>query len=144
MNERAVSVALDYILMLMVATIVLAGVTAVAGTLIDDQVDRGVEDELRATGQTLATDVQDVERLANTTNTDDTEIQLRSDLPGHVSGERYTIAVEGTELVLTAPRLDVEVRVGVATDRLVTTSEPVAGGPVTLRLSGEDIEVIER
>lgn len=145
MTDRAVSVTLDYIILLMIATVLLAGVVTVSATLIDDQVDRGMDGELSATGETLAADIQDVERLVNTTNVSSTELELESTLPRLASGEGYTIAVaEGGEaLRLEARERDISVRTPVASDRLQATDGSLRGGPVRIVVTDGSIEVIE-
>lgn len=145
MNDRAVSVALDYMLMLMIATVVLAGVVTVSGVLIGDQVDRGIEDELKATGESLAADLQDVERLVNTSAATESNLTLETKLPRHVSGESYRISYNASTstLVLATTNPDIEVRVPVAVDRVESTPRPISGGPVTIASTNGSIEVTE-
>ncbi len=144
MTDRAVSVTLDYIIMLMIATVVLAGVASVAGTLINDQVDRGIEGELEVTGESLAADIQDVERLVNTSGSGSVQLDLETRLPDHVSGERYTIDIgtDGT-IVLSTENPDVEVTVEVASGLLESTSDSLTGGPMNLTADENSIVVTE-
>lgn len=144
MTDRGVSVALDYIMLLMIATVMLAGVVAVAGSLIDDQVERGVENEMEVTGESLAADIQEVERLANATDTQNTTIELTVSLPSHVSGEAYTIGIDnGDTLVLESTGTDIRVKVPVAAERLVGDSDAIPGGDIRLKVVDGRIEVTE-
>lgn len=142
MSDRGVSVTLDYIMMLMIATVLLAGIVAISGSLIDGQVDRGVESELSTTGESLAADIQDVERLYNASQ-DNTSITLARELPGHVGGHSYTIAVNetGEEIILRAADPDVSVSVPVASNWLNETDSPVTGGSVVIEAEDGSIEV---
>lgn len=143
MGDRGVSVTVDYIILLMVATVVLAGVVTVSATLIGDQLDRGVEQELEVTGESLAADLQEVERMVNSSDVNETSLTLAVDLPPRVSGERYSLTVDNAtnELVLEAAGPDVVVTVPFVTDRLLGTDEPLPGGPVTIVAEDGTIEV---
>lgn len=143
MSDRGVSVTLDYIMMLMIATVLLAGVVSVSGFLIDQQVDRGIEDEMTATGEKLAADVQSVEQLVNASNTSETTVQLEVDLPNHVSGERYRISYnESTgEFTLATSSPDIDVQIPVQSDRLVSTEDAISGGEVVIVAENGSIEV---
>ena len=120
MSDRAVSVALDYIIMLMIATVMLAGIVAVSGTLIDTQVDSGIENELAATGESLAADIQDVERLYNSSGESSSELQLTTDIPDRVGGVTYSIAYNDSTgyLVLATTNPEIIVEVPVASELL--------------------------
>lgn len=143
-RDRAVSVTLDYILMLMIATIFLAAAVSISAALIDGQMDRGIEGELRATGEKLAADIQDVERLYNTSNNHPTTLQLTSDLPPHVSGESYQIEIEGGgPMTLREPQSEIEIQVALASDLVISTDGTVRGGTVVISAENGEIEVTE-
>lgn len=146
MTDRAVSVTLDYILLLMIAVVVLAGVTTVSASMIDSQVDSGMHDELMATGEKLAADIQDVERLVNASDDGTTQetLELQVDLPRQVSGESYVIRIgaDGDQLELSGTSRDVEVTVSVSSGRLGPTEQSIPGGAVMISLTEDgDIEV---
>ena len=146
MTDRGVSVTLDYVILFAIAAVVLVGVATVSGSMISNQVESGVENELDATGERLAADIQDVERLVNSSDPDETHLSLTSELPNHVSGERYTITVstEG-ELVLEASTPGIRVQTPVAADRLAPSNESVPGGTVVITFDTEDHQIeVER
>lgn len=143
MTDRAVSVTLDYILMLMIATVLLASVVTASGIIIDQQVERSVENELLTTGEALAGDIQNVERIVNSSDEKATTLVLEIELPRHVSGEQYYVSINASkgEIVLVSPNPDIEVTVPVASDRLNATSEDISGGPVIIEAVDGSIEV---
>lgn len=147
MTDRAVSVTLDYVILFAIAAVVLAGVATVSGAMISGQVESGVENELEATGERLAADIQDVERLVNTTDPENTTLRLESDLPRHVSGENYriTIGENGDELILYAPSPGIEVTTPVAAGLLNESAGSISGGAVVIEYDDgeEHIEVRE-
>lgn len=140
MTDRGVSVALDYIILLMIATVMLAGVVAVSASLIDSQVDRGVENELKITGESLAGEVQEVEGLANATDTNETTIERTVELPDHVGGTAYRIEIvdDGGTIELSATGSDHTVTVPVAAQRLAPTDDAIPGGTVRIELTEDD------
>lgn len=143
MNERGISVTLDYILMLMIATILLAGIVAVSGSLIDGQVDQGIDSELRTAGETLAVELQEVQRLVSASDDETTIVSHTPTLPTHVSGHTYTIAIDdGSTILLEADRPGTTVRVSTAASDLQPTDEPVRAGDVRIAVTGGTIKVV--
>lgn len=145
--DRAVSVTLSYVLMLAIATVVLASVLFVSGDVIDGQVDRALEEELTATGESLAADLQTAERLVNASgDVNETTLMLESRLPRKVSGVRYEVTVDGAaqELTLSTTRPEAEVVVPFRAERVSDAEHSVSGGPVEIVLTDEDeLEVRE-
>lgn len=147
MSDRGVSVALDYIIMLMIATVMLAGIVAVSGTLIDSQVDSGIENELAATGESLAADIQDTERLYNSSADGDPHVRLTAELPDRVGGVTYAISYnESTgELQLWTTSPEKHVTVPVAADRLIIPETIHSNRDIVIESTGEgDLEVSGR
>lgn len=146
--DRGVSVTLSYVLMLAIATVVLASVLFVSADVIDGQVDRALEEELTATGESLAADIQNAERLVNVSDdVNDTSLSLESRLPRQVSGVRYEVTVDGAaqELRLTTTRPAAEVVVPFRAERVSEDTHTVAGGRVEIVLTDEnELEVRER
>ena len=142
MTERAVSVTLDYILMLMIATVLFAGIVSVSGILIDGQVEAGLHDELTATGEKLAADIQDVERLYIASGSE-ASINLTSQLPAHVGGHQYSITVDetGEALELATSNPDVVVIIPIAATQVSASEAAVPGGTVTIVAQDDVIEV---
>ena len=144
MTDRAVTVTLDYILMLMIATVLLAGILTISGSLIDAQVSQGVESELGAAGESLAVDLQEVQRLVGATEDDSTSLKHVPALPIHVSGYSYTIAIDddGSTIVLEAVRPGTSVRVSTATTDVQPTDGSIRSTDVTIVVANGDIEVV--
>lgn len=138
--ERGVSIALDYIIMLGIATVVLASVTFIAGEVIDTQHDRAIEEELTATGETLAADIQSAERLANSSgDAENSTVELTTQLPNLVGGASYSITVNGSaqELHLITTRPAVEIIVPFTGELVLEEEQVVNGGTVEIVLNGD-------
>lgn len=145
MTDRGVSVTLNYVILFAIAAVVLVGVATVSGSMISGQVEDGVTNELEVTGERLAADIQDTERLVNASDASETELTVTTTLPVHVSGERYDISVlDSGELRLEAPDPGISVQIPVAADRLVSTDGTIRGGTVQLTYDREtgQIEVV--
>lgn len=131
-DERGVSTTLGYALSLTVSMLLVSGLLIAGGGFVEDQRERTVRSELQVIGQQVSTDVATADRLASTAGAGDVVVVDRN-LPEEVTGLRYTIAVEtdGSEryLILSTDSPDVSVRVNLATETTVATTE-VPGGDV--------------
>lgn len=140
-RNRAISVTLDYVLMLSIAMIVLASVVFLSGHVVDGQLNQGAEEELTATGESLAADLETAARLTEV-GEEDTSVRFQTDLPRQVSGSSYDISVRENELELTSTNPDQSVTVPVAVDAIEETE--VRGGPLVIELVDGQLEVSER
>lgn len=131
-DERAVASTLSYALTLSITTILLVGVLAGAGSLVDSQQDRAIESGLAVQGERLAANLMTVDRLSRTGSAE--RVEVRIDLPTRVAGEGYRVEItedeEGNDVIgLHSNAIDVTVDFtverGIAAGRL-------AGGAVTI------------
>lgn len=145
--DRAVSVTLSYVLMLAIATVVLASVLFVSADVIDGEVDRALEEELTATGESLAADIQTAEQLVNASgDVNATTMTLESRLPDKVSGVRYEVTIDGNaqELTLSTTQPEAEVVVPFRAALVTDDEHTVPGGRVEIVLTDADeLEVRE-
>lgn len=134
MRDRALTTALNYVLLLGIVSILVSTLVFGVGALVTDQQERAVRSQLEVVGNRLANDLVTVDGVASQT---DGSVRLRSDLPERVVGGRYTVTVDDGDvdgryrLTLRSSDPDVEVRV---TFRSQTPVEAVTvrGGPVDI------------
>lgn len=100
-DDRAVSVAVGYVLGLGIATLLFSVLLIGGSGLIESQTRSVTHDELSVTGQQLAADVSGADRLvrAETSNGggSPSEMSLRTDLPDRVAAGGYTIEITYTD-----------------------------------------------
>lgn len=131
-DERAVASTLSYALTLSITTILLVGVLAGAGSLVDSQQDRAIESGLAVQGERLAADLMTVDRLSRTGSAE--RVEVRTDLPTRVAGEGYRAEItedgEGNDVIgLHSDAIDVTVDFTV--ERGIV-AERLTGGTVTI------------
>lgn len=139
MNDRAVSVTLNYVLSLAITTLLIGGLLLATGGVMDDRRESAVRGELEVVGQRISSGVETVDRLHRVGAERAT---YRVSAPDRVAGKGYTIDVNATRRVLvletTDPSVSVEVPFRNETDVAAST---VTGGDVEVVRSGDELEV---
>lgn len=130
-DERAVSVPVQYVLLLATLALLSSGLFVAMGGFVQAEQGQAAEDALEAVGQRLSADLAAADRLATPLDGAG-EFSLAIETPATVAGTTYTIAVEHrtgdrSALVLETTRPAVVVDVEIITD--VTLVEgSVSGG----------------
>ena len=88
MNNRGVSVTVNFALTLVVATMLLSTLMFAAGSLVDTQQDRTVRTELRVIGERLAASLMTADRLVET-GAD--KVVIRTEAPNSVGSVGYEV-----------------------------------------------------
>lgn len=145
MTDRAVSVTVNYVMTITIATLLLSGLVVSAGGLIESQSEEAIRSELDVLGQQLAADIGSTDRLAAVAKGNDAEVRIESALPSRVAGTGYTIDVAGDTIVLrtTDPEVSVSVQFTVSDGTAVETERTVRGGNVLIEWDGDSRLVIE-
>lgn len=141
--DRGVSVTLSYVLLLAVATTMLVAMVIVVGGLLDSQKNHAVQDELTVTGESLATELEQADRLYQSTADNATSLTVQKRLPTHVSGSTYRIVIDGNagELTLATTRPEVSISIPVDADALAAEEQSLPGGPVEIVDDGDVLVV---
>ena len=147
-DDRAVSVAVGYVLSLGIATLLFSVLLIGGSGLIESQTRTVTHDQLSVTGQQLAADLSGADRLVRANVSDGTisELSLRTDLPNRVAAGGYTIEIAYTdaddagtiELRSSSPVVVVEVPFRSDTDVEDVT---VSGGTVETGYEGGELVV---
>lgn len=143
-DDRAVSVAVGYVLGLGIATLLFSVLLIGGSGLIESQTRSVAHDELSVTGQQLASELLSVDRLVRAGEGDPAELSLHADLPTQTAADGYSIGIrhddgEGTiELRSTNPEVVVAVPFRSETEIEATT---INGGPVEIEYVDGDLVV---
>ncbi|MEF8800034.1 MAG: hypothetical protein V5A56_03255 [Halolamina sp.] len=144
-DERGVSTTLGYSLTLAISAILITGLLAAGGTLVEDQRERIADEELGVAAEQLASGLGDANRLAGT----DTDGVLRVTvwLPDRIAGGEYTMTLanqptadnqpaRGT-IVAESQAVDVTVQLSLRTS-VPVANRTVTGGPMIVSLRDDD------
>lgn len=135
MTDRAVSVTVNYVMAITIATLLLSGLAVSAGGLIESQSERAIESELEVLGQQLAADVESADRLATVAGGANAEVRIETRLPTRVAGTGYDITVTESELVLRSTDPAISVTVPVTVTNELAEGRTVRGGDVVIEWS---------
>lgn len=136
MTDRAVSVTVNYVLTLAITALLLSGLLVAAGGLVESQSERAIRSELDVLGQHLAADIESADRLATVASGESAEVRIETDLPTHVAGRSYRIAVGESELELRTADPDVSVTVPFTTTNDIE-ERTIRGGDLRTEWSGD-------
>lgn len=146
MTDRAVSIALSYVLVTSITVILVGGLIIAGSTFVEDQRDNAVEQELKVIGNQLAGNLEQVDRMVNASASNDPDAAaVNETLPEQVSGTSYTVTLSdsgGKQLVLTARQADVTVTVGLSVETDVEDNAFAAGGEIDAYYDESDDELV--
>lgn len=150
MTDRAVSVTVNYVMTITIATLMLSMLVVSAGGLIESQSGRAIESELEVLGHQLAADLESADRLVTINENEDTTVEavkIETRLPNQVGGTGYTIDINSEEkrieLRTTNPEVSVFVSFSISLERSAETKQSVQGGDVLIEWNGNDTLVVE-
>lgn len=146
-NERSVSVTVNYALNLMVAALLVGGVLAATGGMVEDRRESAVRSELSVVGERVATDLNAADRLA-VVGSDDATVAVSVSLPERLAATRYDVTIETSptpQLLLRSRDPEVIVTVGLHHETPFAAPEmTVRGGDLRIVLNGDgELEVRE-
>lgn len=95
MDDRGVSMPIQYVLLVAIVAILASGLLVTAGGFVTTQQDSGVRNGLDVAGTRLATDLAAADRLAGSMN-DTGTMELTVNTPTTVAGSQYLITIEST------------------------------------------------
>ena len=96
-TDRAVSITVNYVLVLGITAVLISGLLVGAGGYVQDQRENVVREELSVVAEQLAAGIDDADRLARAHDRsvvdDSRTVRIGVDLPTRVAGESYRIEV---------------------------------------------------
>ena len=143
-TDRAVSITVNYVIVLGITAVLVSGLLVGAGGYVQDQRTSVVREELTVVAEQLAAGISDADRLARA-DAQPRSVRVGVTLPARVAGESYRITVTNRstpgaepmrhELRLRSSSSDVSVTLTIST--LVGLEEgSVNGGWVVVELDG--------
>ncbi|ADJ15564.1 DUF7266 family protein [Halalkalicoccus jeotgali] len=149
MSDRGVSVTVNYVLTLAITALLLSGLFVAAGSLMQSQSERAIQNQLDVLGERLAADLASADRLAQSAEGEAASVRLTVALPRRVAGAGYAIEIapdpesEHVELTLTTSDPAVESTTRVATAHDVTVPSRLRGGDLRIEYASgsERLEV---
>jgi hypothetical protein len=97
MDERAVSVPVNYSQAIIITTILLAGLMLATADEVRSQRDRTIQSEFEVLSNRIAADLSAADRLASTTeSTNQDVVEVTTSLPPTVAGAGYTAEISST------------------------------------------------
>lgn len=145
MNDRAVSSALNYVLSISIAAVLVTGLLFAGGNFVDDRREQVIRGELEVIGQQVASDIQRADRLVQAGHEPTgTAVRLDQRLPERVTGSTYTIVLDGTAKRLTLKSTQPSVTVTVEVRTEIGLRDSSAGGgtvSVVVDESADELEV---
>ena len=119
-SDRAVTVTLNYILVLAITAVLVSGLLVAGGTFIEDQRERVIEDELSVIGNHIAGDVEQVDRMVRAGNSTVDRAEINQSFQRTLTGTAYNVRLEPDPdrvvLASNSPGVTVSVNVTVQTD----------------------------
>lgn len=137
-SDRSVSVALNYVLVLGISTVLIAGLLVAGTTFVEDNRERVIDSELTVIGSHIAGNIEQVDRFVDASRTNagtaPAVAYLNQSFEERVTGSTYSIeVVDGNppqlRLRSVDPAVTVQVNVTVNADIAETTVE---GGTVSI------------
>jgi hypothetical protein len=141
MSDRGLSVTVNYVIGLAVATLLITGLLYAAGDVVEDRRESTTRAELRVVGEGVAADLMTADRLAQA-GAETVVVEVSA--PDAVAGSDYSVGLNAStgEVVLETAEPSVTVRVPFGNRTPVATST-TNGGDVEIVLSGTgELEVV--
>lgn len=147
MDDRGVSMPIQYILMVAIVAILASGLFIGIGGFVEAQQEAAIRHGMDTTGTRLASDLAAADRLAADFD-GDSRLELVVDAPSSVAGSTYLISLQDgtnntTTIQLESVQPNVVVTVDVVTDLDIDTPTTVDGGRlvITYNASTDSLEV---
>lgn len=139
MTDRAVSVTLNYVLGLAIATLLIGGLLIATGDVVGDRRESAIRGELEVVGQRVSSGLETADRLNRSGGG---TVELRVSAPERVAGESYTIEVDASRRVVVLETEDPAVSVEVPfRNETAVAGSTVDGGTVEVVRDGGELEV---
>lgn len=149
-DDRAVSITVNYVIVLGISAVLVSGLLIGAGGYVQDQRTNVVREELTVVAEQLAAGIDDADRLSRA-EARSRSVRVGVNLPARVAGESYRIAVDNVsapgqepmeyELRLRSASSDVSVTLRLST--LVALDErSVNGGWVVVQFDANDSTLV--
>ena len=125
MTDRGVSVSVNYVLTLGIATLLMTTLLFATGNIVDDRLESSTRSELEVVGERVASSLMAADRLAQTGSS---VVEVETRAPDRVAGLQYTVTLNATSQQVVLETADPEVVVRVPFDNTTAVAESSASG----------------
>lgn len=147
-GDRSVSVALNYVIVLGITTVLITGLLIAGSTFVEDNREQVIDSELAVIGNHIAGNLEQVDRLVNASRTnvgDDPDVAyINQSFQQQVTGTSYNVKVvdgDPPRVVLTSANPSVTVEVN-ATVRNDVQQTAVGGGAISIQYDASSDELV--
>jgi hypothetical protein len=132
-DERGVTVALNYVLVLGISATLVSGLLLAGGTFVEDQRERVIESELTVIGNHIASNIEQVDRMANASGSEPDTAYVNQTFQTEVTGSSYTVELsqDRDQVVLTSASPGMTVRVNVTVGATLDSDSFATGGEIS-------------
>lgn len=150
-RDRSVSVALNYILVLAISSVLVTGLLIAGGSFVEDNRERVINSELTVIGNHVAGNVEQVDRLVTASHDnlgssgDEPEAYINQSFQQEVTGSSYAIEiVDGTptQVVLTSFDPDVTISVNVTVQNGVRDESRASTSAISVYYDSDSEEIV--
>jgi hypothetical protein len=150
-RDRSVSVALNYILVLAISSVLVTGLLIAGGSFVEDNRQRVINSELTVIGNHVAGNVEQVDRLVTASHdnlgssADEPEAHINQSFQQEVTGSSYTIELADgspTQIVLTSFDPDVTVSVNVTVRNDVRDESRASTSDISVYYDSDSEEIV--
>lgn len=150
-RDRSVSVALNYILVLAISSVLVTGLLIAGGSFVEDNRERVINSELTVIGNHVAGNLEQVDRLVTASHDnlgssgDEPEAYINQSFQQEVTGSPYAIEiVDGTptQVVLTSFDPDVTISVNVTVQNDVRDESRASTSDISVYYDSDSEEIV--
>lgn len=124
-DTRAVSTQVGYVLSIAIIAILMAGLISSTGELVTETTHQGIQTELHITGDRLAGQIMEVDRILAASGKSPSII-LTANIPDQTSNGLFTLSYKNSSLVLKSTQSEVTVSIPLQTQHDVVVESPQA------------------
>jgi FlaG/FlaF family flagellin (archaellin) len=142
-DDRAVTSAVEYVLTIAIATILVTGLVIAATGHVNEQRSRTTTAQMDVVGQQIAGSLETADRMVRMADSV-SDLTVTEELPDQILANSYTATIDASEISVDSPVAEETVTVEYETETSVDpTPVAVRGGEIEITLSGSDLEVTQ-
>lgn len=144
-DARGGTTPISYALTIVIATILITGLVIAGSTHVSDQRSRTAQGQMDAVAQQVAGSLEVADRLVRADVDDEpSALELERDLPRQIQTTGYSVTITGSDVVVSSPLSDRDVRVSYEIDPTtdIDTDTTVRGGTIVISWDTSSDELV--
>lgn len=133
-DHRSVAVTVNYVIVVAISAILVAGLLVTGGSFVEDQRDDTVETELTVIGNHIAGNIEQVDRYVAASEGTPEAAYVNQSLPQAATGSSYTVTLSENpdQVVLVSARPEEVVRINVSAATTLDETRSANGGAISV------------